>query len=116
MQRSHMATQSYPPIFLKDGSRMIPVHPFDIKWMEAERDYVKIITVNGRKLLHRSTMENIEQKLFHPFFCRVDRSFIVNVHYIKEINQNVICFDDVTIPLQKKYVPVFMQRFMLLNE
>lgn len=115
MQRSHMAAQSYTPVFLKDGPKIIPVHPFDIKLIESDRDYVKIITANGKKLLTRSTMENIGKKLVHDFFCRVDRSFIVNVHYIKEINQNVICFDDINVPLQKKYAPVFMQRFMLAN-
>jgi DNA-binding LytR/AlgR family response regulator len=102
-------------IFMRINGKIVPVNVSVIKLIESDRDYVKINMVDGSKLLKRCTMDDIENKLACDFLCRVDRCFIVNVHYIKEIDRGVIIMEDINIPLHKKYATIFIKRYMPLD-
>ena len=72
-------------IVVKTGNKVkiIPVH--DILFLEADDDYVKIVTSEGSFLKNR-TMQFYEKTLDPKFFVRVHRSFIVHVNQITRID------------------------------
>lgn len=71
-------------IVVKTGSKVkiIPVH--EILFLEAEDDFVKIVTAEG-SFLKNKTMSFYEQSLDPNLFVRVHRSFIVHIGQITKI-------------------------------
>jgi len=71
-------------VVVKTGSkvRIIPVH--EIQYLEADDDFVKIITADG-SFLKNKTMSFYEQTLDAQHFVRVHRSYIVNISQITKI-------------------------------
>lgn len=71
-------------IVVKTGSkvRIIPVH--EVQYMEAEDDFVKIVTADG-SFLKNKTMTFYEETLDAQHFVRVHRSYIVNISQITKI-------------------------------
>lgn len=71
-------------VVVKTGSKVkiIPVH--DIQYLEADDDYVKIITPEG-PFLKNKTMNFYEQSLDPQQFVRVHRSYIVHINQITKI-------------------------------
>jgi len=56
----------------------------DIRWIEAEENYVRVCT-GGESHLLREAIGHMETQLDPETFLRVHRSFIVNLHYVKEV-------------------------------
>lgn len=71
-------------IVVKDNGmiRIIPAQ--DIQYIEANDDYVKIVTANG-SYLKKSTLSHIEQSLDPQQFVRVHRSYLVPVSQLLRI-------------------------------
>lgn len=71
-------------IVVKDNGliRIIPAQ--DIHYLEANDDYVKIVTPNG-SYLKKSTLAHIEQSLDPQQFVRVHRSYLVPVSQLLRI-------------------------------
>jgi|SRR5579862_4635237 len=71
-------------LLIKSGSRLLFLKRSELKWVEAERDYVRLHLANSSYLI-RDTMNNFEQRLGSSGFVRIHRSTIVNVYEICEI-------------------------------
>ncbi len=71
-------------IVVKTGSKVkiIPVH--DIHYLEADDDFVKIVTVEG-PFLKNKTLSFYEQTLDPQQFVRVHRSYILHISQITKI-------------------------------
>ncbi len=71
-------------IVVKTGTkvRIIPVH--EIHYLEADDDFVKIVTADG-SFLKNKTMASYEESLDPQHFVRVHRSYMVNVSQITKI-------------------------------
>ena len=67
-----------------DGEGLQLVRAGDIRWCEAERNYVRL-HVPGAAHLFRSTLQNLERRLDPDRFVRVHRSSIVNVEYLARL-------------------------------
>jgi two-component system LytT family response regulator len=72
-------------LVVKTGTKVkiIPLH--DIQYLEADDDYVKVITAEGQFLKNR-TMQFYEDTLDPQQFVRVHRSYIVQVNQITRID------------------------------
>jgi two-component system, LytTR family, response regulator len=86
--RSNGRTQNPPAyttrIVFKSRGRILFLPVSDIRWIEAEENYVRICTEADNHLL-RETMAHLEEKLDPQMFLRVHRSAIVNLQYLKEV-------------------------------
>ncbi len=71
-------------IAVKSGSKIHVVLVPEIVYLQADGDYVQIITANG-KYLKEQTMKYFEEHLPDNQFVRVHRSAIVNVEMISRI-------------------------------
>ncbi|MFN7328371.1 MAG: LytR/AlgR family response regulator transcription factor, partial [Bacteroidota bacterium] len=71
-------------VVVKTGSKVkiIPVH--DIQYLEADDDYVKVVTAEG-SFLKNKTMNFYEQSLDPQQFVRVHRSYMVQINQITKI-------------------------------
>jgi two-component system LytT family response regulator len=80
----------------------------DLKWVEAERDYVRLHLEKDSHFV-RDTMNNLERRLDRNGFIRIHRSTIVNVNEICEIlpllggDYSVILRDKTKLTLSRRY-------------
>jgi two-component system LytT family response regulator len=95
-QRSYIASQqqlfedaaSLPAqqsrVVVKTGGKIKIIALPDIEYLEADDDYVKIITAEG-SFLKNKTLTSFEKILDPQSFVRSHRSYIINVHDITKI-------------------------------
>ncbi|WP_210471405.1 LytTR family DNA-binding domain-containing protein [Sporosarcina sp. 6E9] len=89
-----------------------PVSFTDVKYVEV-KDRKTIVVADGFSGTHKNTLQEFEYLLPRDSFVRCHRSFIVNVHHIKEIFPDthstfVLAMDDETkIPVSQSYASYF---------
>lgn len=70
----------------------------DLLLIEAEKDYLILITADTRYRVLRS-MKSIETKLDPQTHCRIHRSYIVNIENIHTIDQEELWLDHLSTPI-----------------
>jgi DNA-binding LytR/AlgR family response regulator len=101
-------------LFIRDKSEIKQLPVEEILFFEAENSYTRIITNDLNK--HYVSSQNIgkiEKKLTFPFFCRVHRSYIVNLNHINAIVDNGLKIDKYYIPIGRNYRHI-MNSFIFL--
>jgi DNA-binding LytR/AlgR family response regulator len=76
-------------IFVKSNQSYIKIKKEEIVYIEALENYVKLHTTGETHILHQ-TMKTMEEQLSDAIFARVHRSYIINIHFIKEIENHII--------------------------
>jgi len=82
--KTNVSTEVLERIAVKSGSKIHVVLVSEILFLQADGDYVQIITGQG-KYLKEQTMKFFEEHLPENQFVRVHRSIIVNVEMISRI-------------------------------
>jgi DNA-binding LytR/AlgR family response regulator len=85
-------------IFVRHREKMVKIFLEDILYIEADRNYSKILTKTKEYML-AITLKNIEDKLPLESFMRLHRSFIVNIAQVDEVAENHIIIGSKAIPL-----------------
>ena len=67
-----------------DG-RVVVLRLAEIEWIEAANNYVMLHLGSGKRLMMRTTLSALEQRLPSPPFIRVNRSAVANANYIDVI-------------------------------
>ncbi|MDM1072061.1 response regulator transcription factor [Empedobacter brevis] len=91
-------------IFVKANGKLEKIIFNEIIYIEAQGDYLKIVTKNEH-FVTLSTMKSFEEHLLIPEFLRVQRSFIVNVSAIQSFSGHTIELDNgksISISVSKK--------------
>ncbi len=85
-------------VFVKADGRLIKLLLREIRWIEAQGDYMLIHAADQRYMVH-GTMKSMEKKLPTNDFARVHRSYIVRIDQIEDI-------EDATIVIGRDVVPI----------
>lgn len=95
-------------IVFKSRGRILFLPVSEIRWIGAEENYVRLCTERETHLL-RETMAHLEERLDPHQFMRVHRSFIVNLHYVKEVRtehdgeSSVMMLDGQRVAMSRSY-------------
>jgi len=89
-------------IFIQVQKKKVKILFSDIVFIESQREYVKVRTVQGEFLTKMGTHE-IEALLPSPLFKRVHRSYIVAVRRIESYTAEMIEMGGASIPIGKGY-------------
>jgi DNA-binding LytR/AlgR family response regulator len=89
-------------IFIPVQKKKVRVLFADILYIESQREYVRIRTVQGEYLTKMSTHE-IEELLPVHLFRRVHRSYIVAIRRIESYTAEMIEMSGISIPIGKGY-------------
>lgn len=95
--------------FVKVDKTLHRVDFDDIKYIESDKDYVKIIRI-GENLMLLQTLKHWESMLPERGFARVHKSYIVNISRIDKIVGNQIKIDNATIPIGRHYKQDFLDK------
>jgi two-component system, LytTR family, response regulator len=90
------------------GNRTVRLAAYEIDWMSAEDNYVRI-NCGKQSLLVRSTLKKLERDLKSEMLLRVHRSWIVNIKRVKEVRRNsnhqysIVLEDGTAIKCSRRY-------------
>jgi DNA-binding LytR/AlgR family response regulator len=96
------ALQEPEHIFIKTEGSLHKIILTDLVFMQALRDYVKIVCTKRQYLAHM-TLTALEQLLPVSSFARVHRSYIINRNRLTVIGRNEVLIDSYTIPVGDNY-------------
>jgi two-component system, LytTR family, response regulator len=74
-------------ILVKDGSEIFIIPVNEIFYIKAEDDYIGIVT-EKRMYLKQDRMSFLETILDKSQFCRIHRSYILNINYLLKLENN----------------------------
>ena len=85
-------------LYVRADGKLIRIPYDDILYFENVGDYIKVITNDKVHIIH-GALKTLAEKLGHPRFLKVHRSFIVNL-------DKVIDIEDCSIQISKKMIPI----------
>jgi two-component system, LytTR family, response regulator len=94
-------------IFIKDGHEQIKVNLHDILYLEALKDYTRIVTKTKKYSVLASIGLLLQEAAFQSF-VRTHRSYAVQKHYIERVSAQQVHLQDYTIPIGRSYKDVLM--------
>ncbi len=100
-------------MYLKSDGKLIRVPYSDVLYFENVGDYIKVITSNGNYVIH-GALKSIDARLSYPRFFKVHRSYIVNLDYIKDIEDNTLVIDKKVIPISRAHKPTLLKSLNIL--
>lgn len=90
-------------MLIKSGNKHHKVVIDDILFIESLKDYIKIHTVNNKRIVSKYRISEIEQELKNESFLRVHRSYIINIDKISAFTVNDIEVNSTEIPIGASY-------------
>jgi len=72
-------------IVVRADGRLIFLKPDDVVWVEAANNYSNLHLAGDKRLLIRETLSSIEKRLGPSRFARVNRSSLVHVEQVQEL-------------------------------
>ena len=89
-------------IIIKQGYDKYKIAINDILYLEAMKDYTKIVTAE-QKYLVLSTLNGVIEKLPKDKFARIHRSYVVNKNKIEAFQKNKVKIQSTELPIGKLY-------------
>lgn len=92
-----------PILFVRSEGRLIKIDIEKTWFVESLKDYVRFWTDTGKVVVH-STMKHIEEQLSgRPAFVRINKSYLVNLHFVHEIDGNMVRVRDQALAIGNTY-------------
>ncbi len=88
--------------YFKVDGRMVKLPHNKIMYVQSIRDYVVIVTIDGKYITHM-TMKYLSELLPSVHFKRVHRSYIVGIKHISAISKDEINLGNINIPIGESY-------------
>lgn len=89
-------------IFIKDGHQQIKIQLHEIVYLEALKDYTRIVT-EQKKYCVLSMLGNLLQEHAFQKFVRIHRSYAVQKHFISKLTSRQVFINDVALPIGRSY-------------
>ena len=89
-------------IFIKDGHDQVKIQLHDIVYLEALKDYTRIVT-EQKKYCVLSMLGNLLQENAFRKFVRIHRSYAVQKHFIRKLTAKQVFVNDVPLPIGRSY-------------
>ncbi len=97
-------TESDEFFYVKSDYKMVQVKFDDVLYIEGLKDYLKIyLDGDQRPILTLLSMKTMEDKLPHPRFMRVHRSYIVQMSKVNNVSKTLISIGKTQIPVSDGY-------------
>ena len=100
-------------IFIKDKDRSVKLETSDILYIEADRNYCRITTVQKSYVLS-VPLKSIEKKISSPNLVRIHRSYVVNISHIEELDEHYVFIRKKSIPIGKVYKKDLARKLKLI--
>jgi len=96
-------------MFVRHKDRMVKILYEEVLYIEAERNYSRIITRKSEYLLS-ITLKIVEDKLPSSVFVRIHRSYLANINMIEEVGEKHVIIGQNEIPMSSGLKDNLLQR------
>ncbi|MBD2700202.1 response regulator transcription factor [Spirosoma sp. BT702] len=100
---NQVATSENSFLYFRVDRKMVKVFLHDIQYVESLKDYVKIVTSQGRPLVVKQSISSLEEMLPETSFLRIHRSFIVAVTKIAAFTPSYVDVAGQELPIGRLY-------------
>jgi DNA-binding LytR/AlgR family response regulator len=100
-------------LFVKTNGKLLRINFEDVLYIEALSTYVVLVT-DKQKHIVGGTLKSIEERLPFRHFVRVHRSYIVNLHRVEAMADNMLKLGQHEVPVSRPYQEEFTQRLRAL--
>ncbi len=90
-------------IFFKVDKKLVKIKFEEILYIESLKDYIKIITITGNYLVHKS-LTSVTEELPSDNFLRIHRSYTIAIDKVASVEGNLVEISSKRIPIGRKYV------------
>ena len=97
-------------IFVKSNYSFVKIRLADILYMEAENNYVQLVTAEKKLLLRLSLSQLLEKVRYKPL-VRIHRSFAVNMEAMQSFTDQEIMVNKTPLPIGRSYKEEFLKYF-----
>lgn len=84
LENLHAHEEKIRRIPVRSGSRIHVLKPDEIKFIEAQDDYIKLFSTKGT-FLKQQTMKYMDNHLPEETFVRIHRSYILNINFLSQL-------------------------------
>lgn len=105
-----------PYVTVRTRDRWLPLHYDDVVFMEARHRKTHVTSRNGIGT-HRNNLTELEETLPKDIFMRCHRSYIINVHHVKEIHPDshatfvLLMTDQSRVPVSQNFTKRIRAKF-----
>lgn len=103
LPKKQAAPPPAPFIFIKTENRLEKVFLKEIIFIEGMRDYRRLHTASGKRIMTLQTFGEFERQIPPKILCRVHKSYMVALDKIDSIEKNEIRIKDQLIPISETY-------------
>ncbi len=89
-------------VFIKDGHNQVKIKLHDIVYLEALKDYTRIVT-RQHKYCVLSMLGNLLQEAAFQTFVRIHRSYAVQKHFVSKITAQQVFLNTIALPIGRSY-------------
>jgi DNA-binding LytR/AlgR family response regulator len=89
-------------IYIKENKKVVKVYLSEIKYIEGLSEYVQIFT-DKRKIITKTSMTQMEEKLTSEKFLRIHKSYIVSISKIEAFTANTIEIHGKELPIGRSF-------------
>ncbi|WP_315820541.1 LytTR family DNA-binding domain-containing protein [Paraflavitalea speifideaquila] len=95
-------------IFVKNNYVFVKIKLADLLYMEADNNYVHVITLD-RKLVLRLSLSQLLEKINYKPLVRIHRSYAVNINAIQSFNDQEVQINKAGLPIGRNYKEAFLK-------
>lgn len=100
-------------LFFREGENLIQIRLEEVRYVEAEGDYMLIQTESGQHMVN-TTMTKIEEKFPAGQFARVHRSYLVRLDQIEKIENDTLLIGETRVPIGPTYKERLLEKIQTL--
>jgi DNA-binding LytR/AlgR family response regulator len=101
--------------FIRHQGRWVKIRVREIHYLEARKNYCKIVTTSGA-FLTIVTLKRMTEVLPSAEFCQIHRAFIVAIDWISSFDNTSVYGAEQTLPIGENYRQTLKNRFPLIGE
>ena len=102
-------SESLNPLFVRKEGAIIPLDFEQVDYIAADDNYA-VFHIKKEKHIVSNTLKEVEEKLIRFGFCRIHKTYLVNLRKIDRIEHSVVFVNDQMLPIGKVYRKSFMSR------
>lgn len=112
LSQNSIGAETQHVVWVKADGKIMKIISADILYIEAEENYVHIVTQTERFMVLQP-LKTLEESLPEGMFCRIHRSYLVSLLHATSIEGNMITVGGATLPIGRSYRDALLERIAL---
>lgn len=110
--KTNIATTDLTFFCINEGKKIHKIAFEAMLYIQSYGNYIKLYLTNDKMIMIRTTISKMDKELSDFEFCRIHKSYLVNLKYINKIEANKIQINDIILPIGSSYSQYFKEKFI----